>query len=164
VTGWAQMGMRERAFAALRALRAGKSIADAERCARYDANSDTVDFSGLPIGPAQVVWGLEYVVHQIRMVKDVGPLFSNDQAVLNALADPEYRECSLGCGRTPHPGRRCEPVLVEVQAGMGRVPVTRVSIPAMGRGCIGNQHCAAHGSGPTYPCCKCGAMFRRVNP
>ena len=44
--------------------------------------------------------------------------------------------------------------------GSGLELVEQVKPSAVNPGCAPGRHCCSHGSGPTYPCCKCGATFK----
>lgn len=55
-------------------------------------------------------------------------------------------------------------IMLRIRDGQPPVKVRRVRGPVRGISpCKDDRHCACHGSGPEYPCCRCGCSFRPVD-
>lgn len=78
--GWNQMGTRERVFAARLYLVHGKSVADAQRTAKYNPRLDLVD--------GRAVRDVRDSANVIRVIYP--SLFPSDEAVLRTLGVCHY--------------------------------------------------------------------------
>ena len=103
---WNEMGVRERLFAAMTALKRGLVIQDAIDRVQYEPRSDTIYFGNAISNDAvRVDREGAYCVEYIRAL--LPSLFTSDQAVLNTVAVEGELRCLLDCGHEPHPGRPC---------------------------------------------------------
>ena len=60
------------------------------------------------------------------------------------------------------PPLQVKPQRLELIDGYGRQPAIMVKAGVLETQCAEDQHCVHHGSGPVYPCCKCGAHFKAL--